>query len=917
MKLHYSPSYSGFVYSDTTKVMFNEKVVNTTGLVEFIKLHAGIYSEKKDAFERFLSYYKAMKQYMQNNPSCILKRSFDIDGLNVAKECLSWRDALCFAGWNKTVKSSSQRILVLQGIEEYFQESSPGEELISVIEAVNSNCTLLADLQIITPIDYKLFSPLEVELIEALKKRGVSVSTMEYPKHKDNALSEVIKNLESSSQDKVQIKKDNSFQILSFEEQKDSYKYLSLKEENSYDVWINSDNKALDNWLYLEGKPTSGSVIKGGLPQTTQMLSIGLSMLKSPMDIKNLVEWLNVSSSPVPSKLRAALIEKIVRKGGYYNDDCKKVIEDYVGLKNKSYNDEEETKDLKKEESKREELVRKFLPDINNPDDSWNDTIDVNSIRTFAESLLNWCGSKISCSNDDTEKTQLGIVKRECAAVLDILGSEKEKRISYNDLIFFVLSLKSSTADMLQYEAECGCRTIVSGPGEINSPCKNLIWCDFYNEPGETLKYDFLTPTEKEEFKKTLKLWDEDKEKEYNSKIKLIPFKFAENVTLVVINKLLGDDIEKHSFFIQLEKRIENFHEFVNSPCIEKDFKHLLKDVTVVDNRVEERSNGIKIKNASMIKWPKKEFYTSLDQLLLNPFDYAFYYLAKIKSLGNNSIPKESTTHGNVAHAVIEKLFNKLDDVPGSGTVPYIKKNIEENFEIVFKESVNACGAILLLKENILRLENYKSKVKRVVNELVKVLEDNKLSVVKCEPSLVAKQVNFAHNIEIGGDIDMVLEDKDGNIVVFDFKWYPQREKKFKDIIKENKSIQLELYKYLTESLTSKKAKKVAYVVLPEVTLVSSESFVSSRAIKVEKGNEDELLSKIRNSYKYRRNEISTGFIEEATGLSPEEIQYEKDREEMNLYPLEFNSVRKPEKKAKEYPLYEFFKSRRKEEDAK
>lgn len=47
MKLYYCPTYSGFVYTDTSKILFNEIIVDTAALIEELKLHAGLWSEKK------------------------------------------------------------------------------------------------------------------------------------------------------------------------------------------------------------------------------------------------------------------------------------------------------------------------------------------------------------------------------------------------------------------------------------------------------------------------------------------------------------------------------------------------------------------------------------------------------------------------------------------------------------------------------------------------------------------------------------------------------------------------------------------------------------------------------------------------------------------------------------------------------
>lgn len=115
MKLFYSPTFTGFVYTDCERLIFNERIVDTAALVEEIKLHAGLSSQKKEDLERTVNYFKAMKKYMEKNPSNVLKASFDIDGLSVAKECLKWRDTLAFAGWNKKIASPSARFEALAG----------------------------------------------------------------------------------------------------------------------------------------------------------------------------------------------------------------------------------------------------------------------------------------------------------------------------------------------------------------------------------------------------------------------------------------------------------------------------------------------------------------------------------------------------------------------------------------------------------------------------------------------------------------------------------------------------------------------------------------------------------------------------------------------------------------------------------
>ena len=337
MKLFYNPFFTGnaYVNFEKTPVMFDAKVVNTAGLCGIIRLHAGICSEVKDYGTRFVDYYSAMKKFMAKNPKNILAESFKIDSLNTAKKCLEWRDTLAAAGWTKASPAPTERMKVLSGVEEFFDDKSAGEELLELIAQVEGGCTL-PELEIHTSSYYEDFSPAEVRLLNALIERGVTFKADD-KKLESNNISKVLSILEGGKGIKLD-SNDESFEIWKFTERDEAIKYLSLLDASDFDVWINADNKEFDNWQKLEGKKTSGSEISG-IPQTAELLAIGLTMFERPLNLYNIVEWLNTSINPLSDYFRKKLAEKICKSGGYYNDGCRaiinKQIEEYPGLKEK------------------------------------------------------------------------------------------------------------------------------------------------------------------------------------------------------------------------------------------------------------------------------------------------------------------------------------------------------------------------------------------------------------------------------------------------------------------------------------------------------------------------------------------------------------------------------------------------------
>ena len=166
MKVFYNPSYDGFVYYDFSKtnIAFDTIVCNTRSLVDLLELHAGLHIPVASDLERTLDYYTAIKNYSKTNPGHLFAKSFERDGINTAKECLKWRDAMLLAGWVPGKNDASERMKTLSAIEKNFKSPSFGEKLLQITKAVKEGCALPKDLEIIIPFDYHCFQPAEVEL---------------------------------------------------------------------------------------------------------------------------------------------------------------------------------------------------------------------------------------------------------------------------------------------------------------------------------------------------------------------------------------------------------------------------------------------------------------------------------------------------------------------------------------------------------------------------------------------------------------------------------------------------------------------------------------------------------------------------------------------------------------------------------
>lgn len=891
MKLFYNPSFTGNAYVDfeKTPVMFDAKVVNTAGLCGIIRLHAGICSVVKDYGIRFVDYYSAMKKFMAKNPKNILAESFKIDSLNTAKKCLEWRDTLAAAGWTKTSPAPTERMKVLSGVEEFFDDKSAGEELLELIAQVEGGCTL-PELEIHTSSYYEEFNPAEVRLLNALIERGVTFKSDD-KKLESNNISKVLSILEGGKGIKLD-SNDESFEIWKFAERDEAIKYLSLLDASDFDVWINADNKEFDNWQKLGGKKTSGSEISG-IPQTAELLAIGLTMFERPLNIFNIVEWLNTSINPLSDSFRKKLAEKICKSGGYYNDRCRDFINKEI----------EEYPDLK-------EKIEKFLPDINQPYFEETD-VEVAAIKAFVQNLRKWCAQKIALNKDgDAAVDQLGYVINQADTLLLLLEEIGETAIPYSS-IEAMSSIIVNNVSMKQYSAQAGCKNIINSYADFCDEADKTIWCDFY-QSGDSgkLTYSFLSPVEKEAFQESLSLWDTLKERDYLRKLLLTPFaKTKKKLVLVTIDKIGSAPAPKSPVYIQLEKyfadkkKPNDFSKNLLKPFVKEKTLDaaLFKAIKKIDNRMESNQEFVEIKNTAFINdnWAEYQSSTSLESLIPHPLDYVLDTYVAFKSNALDQLNDLSTTKGKVAHKVIQLLFSPKKEEKDSGTPAYIRTQIDQHFDEIFEDTVQSEGAILLTKDSKLELQQFKKQLSASLEGLLKGISENKLHVVACEKSVGYQQEKdsdkvirhgFIGELDTKGFIDMQLEDPEGNPYIFDFKWTTSDRHAQK--LKENKSIQLALYKELIEQETKRKVKAVAYYLLPLARFVSTSDLkgainLSHILAESERASKD-LLKEIQNSYKYRKEEILSGKLEETAGWAKEDITYEQQRDDLGLLPMDY-----------------------------
>ena len=887
MKIIYSPFYSGSYYMDmkARQVVLDVQVLETQGFLSQLALHAGIHQQMPSFPKRLTSYHKALLEYDSVKEENIFHRSIKIDSMSVAKTLLRWRDCLALCGWNKNITlEECDRLNTLADIDNYFND----EGIASLLLKLYNQILLMESGEVRIPQAYKnlvieipcpfnLLPDYIKPLLVSLQGIGVTIQ-------------------ENTSDSTAQPKAINE---IHFSQQWKAEVWLSQQLPTAYDVWINTDNKRLDNWLHMSGYPVCGSEMTATNPQTTQMFLLAIQLFQRPLNVNTLLQYLFLSECPLDRQLRGRLARVIVDEGGFCNEKVQKCINTYIEREFKTADDKTPQKSTKEQ---REENYMTYLPfDLRKDDSSLplaeeSDSVDINVLTNFLKRISNYASSKavkISAVQPyDARIAQLRKVSEMTDALLNQIDALVEGEFSFTTLSQWAQSLYED-GNFILYPAQVGSKCLINQPSNMIGKVKKTIWCDFYGDITTTQSTDFLSNHEFEELKKQgISLWNKQHENDLMHLMMKQPiYNTTEKLTIVTCDQQGATKLPQHPLYLQLPSKPQ----VIDGDILYQEMA--IKKVTPVDNHREEDNREIRFDaEKHPVTWRKVESYSALEKLLQNPFDYFMNYTLQFIDTNETSI-NIFLTYGNVAHKVVETLFTA--DRNGVSLTDYVNVHYEEELNRALIQK----GAILLLPEHHLDRERLRYRFRSCVSKLAIIIQENNLTVIQCEQK-EEHDLNFEGGIILQGYIDMLLRDSEGNDVVFDLK-YVSKKNKFIPVLENNRALQLAIYKaMLLNHDQPPKAVRTAYFVMPYGILFSTDHFLGENCELITPKIQAELMPQLRNGYAERVKEISEGRIETAGNMPIKEIPYAQAE---NVYPLDAEGVREPKKAENMYSVYKSF----------
>lgn len=880
LKLIFSPYYDGNCYAgnpDNNQCVLGTKYVGPLGLLDELELRAGMSRGETSPMQRAIAYCNAIRKVLEKNPNPkpFYQQSFENDPLGVAQQLLRWRDALCMAGWNEDTEllnlsaDGQKRLKDLQSIETFFDSIGIGERWHQLLNT-DLNAVLPKDLEIEVDMKMDLLPPI---IRKVLKKTNRATE------------SEAVANFGSKTLSDFADK----FTLCQFPEQNDAYQWAALQTEFTPEVYINEDNFTFNQVLKSVGKPLVDASIQGSIPEMSQLLKLGIALFRQPVNLTHLTNYLNIFRHPIQWQTRSDLRYKIQKDGGF-----------------------------KSVTNKNGKLIPFSDPTINDTvsdPDFWgmwekthtsNGNVLTKDVTAFCDALLDWLkkAKQVAAIELDNNpnfgvqlSSQLAVLENQTQYLKTYLSDIRD--ISNDELDKLVASICQGDSVQTDYARLGSCDMLKDLKGLAVSG-KVVMWLDCVRKPRPRYEYDFMNPADIKELQNAgLEIPPATLEMQASDFAELLAVSRAEKIIALMPQRKEGGRTEENLIITELralntiaigKPGLPKGIAITSVPADTQKVEHQV-DTSLFANIDKPRPKPTEEESAASppSKFTPKlvgyqrdyESFSSLNELINQPFDYVLDYIYNMKDEDEGNL---STVEGNVAHAVIEKIVTECKDPSGNvDTSRFL--NICKNSTELEKRTDKAIldvGAQLLQPENEMECSVFKRIfVEKSVPVLVEIIEDNNLEVVGSEVEFtsILKDSSGANAFIFNAKIDFLLKRKsegsqEYEYLIFDFKWTGNPNKRQKEL-EDCKELQLALYQKIAETNGNSPVVMRGYYLLKQAQLLTVYPKLNPKdaIVVVHRKTSPEIFEQAVNSYRERIANLKAGYIEEGEEMKGTEFE--------------------------------------------
>ena len=320
MTIHYNPYFDEGAYVDLAArggVLFGAKVVGPLGLLSELEERLGLAGVYPGEVERVVLYVRAMREALKKKPDLLFGPSFNNDEIGTAQTLLRWRDAAILAGWDPYASQPTPKFVGLAAIEEYFEAAGVADRWKDLYQYLSGASAVDLDCAIEVHCAADAVEPYVKRVLDALSALGVSVSyspvsaASAAPGSALRAVQDELLSPADGTGEKKNLSADGSIEILHFTDFSDAQQWAATvlpDKENT--LLVNGSNNAVADILYASGLPTVSASVSVD-STAAEMVRLGLSLFRAPVDVNNLLAYLRLPVNPVGS-----VYVRKERKGG-------------------------------------------------------------------------------------------------------------------------------------------------------------------------------------------------------------------------------------------------------------------------------------------------------------------------------------------------------------------------------------------------------------------------------------------------------------------------------------------------------------------------------------------------------------------------------------------------------------------------
>ena len=873
MTIYYNPAYSATPYrKNENSVDVGNIHCGNTQLLQRLLFYAGVPYLPVSNEERIAYYHACMQGKV--DASSPFYNSFKTDSAGMSRTVIAWRDSLVEVGWNaRSYAGSSIKLSLLRDIEPENMPKGEADYWYTLIQLASAGRILPEHINIVVTCSKQEVKPHIVHILDKQQEFGVSV---EYCTDKtlcaSGNLGKIQEAIINQSKEKIVLDNDDdTFRYISFTNEDDALRYVATEPIDDSAVYFCSKPKRFDNTLRLLGKPTIGSSMASGSPQVVQLFMLGNGLFEYPLNIHRIIAWLNLPINPIDRYFRSGLCNALTESGGINNDEWNNAKKKFL----------DSVKD-KKEQKEYAEQLAQFLPIPQ------SDVVDIQSVKAFNDNLRKWAISRLAMAQfpyEDIVREQIASIDSYCTTLIKMLDSAPAE-LSFLDLQLWCKNIAQPTT-YGQYDAEVSSHTTIATMGDLHDIADSVVWFPAEDTGITAYPFEHLNNAEYAEVENEgAKPYKREQHTLMNQAAMQRILLSTKSLTIIETEKCNGAKIARHPLVLQLNERIKGGLESIAQK------RSLDEEYTTIDRQViNQNGDPILVELDAKVTLKERhereedvdkqaESYSSLSQLIQHPFTYVCEKCAKLKDREMPSAQDLDKTLGNVAHLIIEKVF---DGRPINAACDYYKTE----YESIFEDAVNEKGLLLRLPEYAIDLRRLKNKMREALGKLAKTIIDNGLTVDACEYKFKQTEwLEAGKGVTLGSRADMLLSDKCGGKVIFDFKYSSSKSRKSE--VEENRALQLEVYRYMAKQEFGKDTNvRVAYVHLPDVILYTADELKDIDAIKLkaDRATANVILEAAR-SYRFRWKQLKAGKIERVEGCEIGTGEYGEQETKIGLFPL-------------------------------